>query len=300
MDTEYWWFYDLFILVTILFCAYSGYKKGFAKVIVMMIGYIAVVILSIFIGNIAGPVVYEKYVKQVMVDSVKDIVDEYNFEKEFQKVMKEVVPDVDFKETEIDEFIMDNSKNMSENLYQLYLRKNSLTFYSEKEFNEKINENLNNTIANSFNTGMPAFVEKEIKKATQKNNNLLLDTFKVITGDSTKAAEYIEEKYVRSITVKLLKAFIYLISFLVLSLLLQFVEKIIRESHSIPVLGSADSLFGAILGIIQALAITILISLVIKFVISLSINEIPIFNSNTINQTKIFKHIYDLNEIIMK
>ena len=43
-----------------------------AKVIVMMIGYIAVVILSIFIGNIAGPVVYEKYVKQVMVDSVKD------------------------------------------------------------------------------------------------------------------------------------------------------------------------------------------------------------------------------------
>ncbi len=300
MDTEYWWFYDLFILVTILFCAYSGYKKGFAKVIVMMIGYIAVVILSIFIGNIAGPVVYEKYVKQVMVDSVKDIVDEYNFEKEFQKVMKEVVPDVDFKETEIDEFIMDSSKNMSENLYHLYLRKNSLTFYSEKEFNEKINENLNNTIANSFNTGMPAFVEKEIKKATQKNNNLLLDTFKVITGDSTKAAEYIEEKYVRSITVKLLKAFIYLISFLVLSLLLQFVEKIIRESHSIPVLGSADSLFGAILGIIQALAITILISLVIKFVISLSINEIPIFNSNTINQTKIFKHIYDLNEIIMK
>lgn len=300
MDTEYWWFYDLFILVTILFCAYSGYKKGFAKVIVMMIGYIAVVILSIFIGNIAGPVVYEKYVKQVMVDSVKDIVDEYNFEKEFQKVMKEVVPDVDFKETEIDEFIMDSSKNMSENLYQLYLRKNSLTFYSEKEFNEKINENLNNTIANSFNTGMPAFVEKEIKKATQKNNNLLLDTFKVITGDSTKAAEYIEEKYIRSITVKLLKAFIYLISFLVLSLLLQFVEKIIRESHSIPVLGSADSLFGAILGIIQALAITILISLVIKFVISLSINEIPIFNSNTINQTKIFKHIYDLNEIIMK
>jgi len=300
LDTEYWWFYDLFILVTILFCAYSGYKKGFAKVIVMMIGYIAVVILSIFIGNIAGPVVYEKYVKQVMVDSVKDIVDEYNFEKEFQKVMKEVVPDVDFKETEIDEFIMDNSKNMSENLYQLYLRKNSLTFYSEKEFNEKINENLNNTIANSFNTGMPAFVEKEIKKATQKNNNLLLDTFKVITGDSTKAAEYIEEKYIRSITVKLLKAFIYLISFLVLSLLLQFVEKIIRESHSIPVLGSADSLFGAILGIIQALAITILISLVIKFVISLSINEIPIFNSNTINQTKIFKHIYDLNEIIMK
>jgi len=300
LDTEYWWFYDLFILVTILFCAYSGYKKGFAKVIVMMIGYIAVVILSIFIGNIAGPVVYEKYVKQVMVDSVKDIVDEYNFEKEFQKVMKEVVPDVDFKETEIDEFIMDSSKNMSENLYQLYLRKNSLTFYSEKEFNEKINENLNNIIANSFNTGMPAFVEKEIKKATQKNNNLLLDTFKVITGDSTKAAEYIEEKYVRSITVKLLKAFIYLISFLVLSLLLQFVEKIIRESHSIPVLGSADSLFGAILGIIQALAITILISLVIKFVISLSINEIPIFNSNTINQTKIFKHIYDLNEIIMK
>jgi len=214
--------------------------------------------------------------------------------------MKEVVPDADFKETEIDEFIMDNSKNVSENLYQLYLRKNSLTLYSEKEFNEKINENLNKTIANSFNTGMPAFVEKEIKKATQKNNNLLLDTFKVITGDSTKAAEYIEEKYVRSITVKLLKAFIYLISFLILSLVLQFVEKIIRESHSIPVLGSVDSLFGAILGIIQALAIMILISLVIKFVISLSINEIPIFNSNTINQTKIFKHIYDLNEIIMK
>lgn len=300
MDTEYWWFYDLFILVTILLCAYSGYKKGFAKVIVMMIGYIAIVILSVFIGNTVGPVVYEKYVKQVMVDSVKNIVDEYNFETEFQKVMKEVVPDIDFKGTEIDEFIMDNSKNVSEDLYQLYLRKNSLTFYSEKEFNEKINENLNKTIANSFNTGMPAFVEKEIKKATQKNNNLLLDTFKVITGDSTKAAEYIEEKYVRSITVKLLKAFIYLISFLILSLVLQFVEKIIRESHSIPVLGSADSLFGAILGIIQALAITILISLVIKFVISLSINEIPIFNSNTINQTKIFKHIYDLNEIIMK
>lgn len=300
MDTEYWWFYDLFILVTILLCAYSGYKKGFAKVIVMMIGYIAIVILSVFIGNTVGPVVYEKYVKQVMVDSVKNIVDEYNFETEFQKVMKELVPDIDFKGTEIDEFIMDNSKNVSEDLYQLYLRKNSLTFYSEKEFNEKINENLNKTIANSFNTGMPAFVEKEIKKATQKNNNLLLDTFKVITGDSTKAAEYIEEKYVRSITVKLLKAFIYLISFLILSLVLQFVEKIIRESHSIPVLGSADSLFGAILGIIQALAITILISLVIKFVISLSINEIPIFNSNTINQTKIFKHIYDLNEIIMK
>lgn len=300
MDTEYWWFYDLFILVTILLCAYSGYKKGFAKVIVMMIGYIAIVILSVFIGNTVGPVVYEKYVKQVMVDSVKNIVDEYNFETEFQKVMKEVVPDIDFKGTEIDEFIMDNSKNVSEDLYQLYLRKNSLTFYSEKEFNEKINENLNKTIANSFNTGMPAFVEKEIKKATQKNNNLLLDTFKVITGNYTKAAEYIEEKYVRSITVKLLKAFIYLISFLILSLVLQFVEKIIRESHSIPVLGSADSLFGAILGIIQALAITILISLVIKFVISLSINEIPIFNSNTINQTKIFKHIYDLNEIIMK
>jgi len=300
LDTEYWWFYDLFILVTILLCAYSGYKKGFAKVIVMMIGYIAIVILSVFIGNTVGPVVYEKYVKQVMVDSVKNIVDEYNFETEFQKVMKELVPDIDFKGTEIDEFIMDNSKNVSEDLYQLYLRKNSLTFYSEKEFNEKINENLNKTIANSFNTGMPAFVEKEIKKATQKNNNLLLDTFKVITGDSTKAAEYIEEKYVRSITVKLLKAFIYLISFLILSLVLQFVEKIIRESHSIPVLGSADSLFGAILGIIQALAITILISLVIKFVISLSINEIPIFNSNTINQTKIFKHIYDLNEIIMK
>ena len=185
MDTEYWWFYDLFILVTILFCAFSGYKKGFAKVIVMMIGYIAVVILSIFIGNIAGPVVYDNYVKQVMVDSVKNIVDEYNFETEFQKVMKEVVPDVDFKETEIDEFIIDNSKNVSEDLYQLYLRKNSLTLYSEKEFNEKINENLNKTIANSFNTGMPAFVEKEIKKATQKNNNLLLDSFKVITGDST-------------------------------------------------------------------------------------------------------------------
>lgn len=62
MGTEFFWFYDLIVVAVVLVCIYAGGKKGFMRMVISMIGYLASIVISIIAANAIASWLYTSYI----------------------------------------------------------------------------------------------------------------------------------------------------------------------------------------------------------------------------------------------
>lgn len=94
-----------------------------------------------------------------------------------------------------------------------------------------------------------------------------------------------------------IRIIVFVIIFAVVMLILNLIANASKLINHIPVVASVNEALGGVLGLIKAAIIVLLVCIGVQFLISVTNNELVFLNTYTIDQTILFKHIYDFRLI---
>lgn len=90
-----------------------------------------------------------------------------------------------------------------------------------------------------------------------------------------------------------IRIIVFVLIFAIVMLLLSLIANASRLINHIPVVASVNEALGGLFGLIKAAVIVLLVCIGVQFLVSVTNNELVFLNSYTIDQTILFKHIYN-------
>lgn len=115
----------------------------------------------------------------------------------------------------------------------------------------------------------------------------------IVNVESNDYASSILDNVVKPSLLLPIRALIFIILFAIIMLLLGIIVNALKVINKIPVIGSVNVFFGVIVGVCESLIVCFLICIGLQIIISLSGNELIFINTPTINNTIVFKYIYN-------
>jgi hypothetical protein len=94
-----------------------------------------------------------------------------------------------------------------------------------------------------------------------------------------------------------LRTLIFFILFAIICIVMSIIAKKMEIVNKIPLIGTVNSVLGGTIGLVKALVIVFLVCIGLNILITVTGNAIIFINTMTINESAIFKHIYNFNFI---
>ena len=163
----------------------------------------------------------------------------------------------------------------------------------ESNFNKVFSKNI---VLDAIKDKVPDSVYNEAKKYLDNSKNSINDIIKALNNPSKeKGAKELTEIVVEPFVLMIIKIIVFIIAFTLLMFIVRFVSTVLSKSlNMVPLVGPLNTFLGGAFGFAQGAIIIIVAVLAIKLLVSLTNNQILVFNTPTIEETYIFKHIYDI------
>lgn len=186
------------------------------------------------------------------------------------------------------------SRVLALTVYQMFLRDRLIA---------TVNEALRDTVAD-------ADITAQVADAMQGIPGILRNMVYGFFGDSGDISRMLEEEALSaassvSVTITdqvlypvifvVLQSLLFLLLFAALRVILSAISETLRNLRKFPLVGMADTLAGAGLGLLQAVLVLCVVVLVSRLLISLSGGRIPVFNEETIGHSYVFRWLYTFN-----
>ena len=296
MGTQFWWFFDAASAAIILVSVFLSGKKGFAKTIAVTIGWIIAMVFAFPSSGGAADFIYKNGVKQSNVSAIESALEHGNI---IQKI-KSYIEGLGYSVT-VDEERLENIFNDSKDadvcgrLYEYVNNINGRVVDSEDNFRAKMTEGfaeIMNVILQEELSGYEAdAVSEKILNGDSFENDLGL----ICGEDVHTAAEHIEEAYTADSTKDIIRIFCFIIIIFVLMTAVKIIAQKLSDGDAVPTIGDiADHAVGGILGAAEGIAIIFISAAVVRALVILGSKDMMLFNSDTIDKTIFFKHIYNL------
>ncbi|MDR0222025.1 MAG: CvpA family protein [Oscillospiraceae bacterium] len=334
MGEQFFWFYDILIAGTFLGVAYKCTRQGFASsaagFVGILLSFAAALGLSAGLSEYAyenwiGPGISEKINYSVNDGHVKSTFDslrtiDMSKAKISGKNLSEINlnPDNAGKVT-LDLTNVDLSATGLEKSDLSFFRIDSNMFFFGKIDLGKVNisaselaetdigtiilsRTLSATLAKSSDgvydqlSGIMENVIPGFSKASEGSTDLVAKLIaNIIKTDSATLEEAINDNLVKPVLIIPVRALIFSIIFAIISVVCSILAKSLRLVNSIPVVGKLNTFLGALLGVVEAAVAVFMVCIGVGLLISLTGDNITFLNTPTVNETKLFKHIYFLD-----
>ncbi len=290
MGGNFWWVFDLVVVLIILFCVIGNAKKGFSRIIVTAIGCIISFAIAWVVSKSTAETIYNKMFMKGNIEAVQTAVEDYNPED----IIKTIIENNELSGVLSNENIkiILEKENSLDLLYE-YANSRASNILDSKENFEK---NIINEFAKAFSlqvgASLPPYVAEEIFNHIKNNEELFLMTIDMLMTDSKELPAFIEENYIREPAKRIVSCAVFLIVFFVLMTIIILVAS---KSGNFGLLNGYDRLdkfTGGVLGAVEAVAVIMIIAFIVKIIINISENDVSFISMNTIENTKIFKHFY--------
>ncbi|WMJ23300.1 CvpA family protein [Paludicola sp. MB14-C6] len=188
------------------------------------------------------------------------------------------------------------SKIIGNFLYDTFIRQQIIT-----SVNKALSGNIENIdIAAAipiFLAKLPVFLTNSIYAYFGGKDAIISNLGNATSNATNNISIIISDQVVEPIVLLLLNAILSILLFLICIFIVKRIAKLFQGFYAIPVIGPINSFFGGVLGVIQAIIVVVIIAILSKFVISLTGNTLPYFNTKIIDSTYIFKIFYHLKFI---
>lgn len=114
----------------------------------------------------------------------------------------------------------------------------------------------------------------------------------VINTDSGTISDSILSTIVRPVITVPVRALVFIALFVLLLVLLRFVSKLLRVVNKIPLVGTVNSILGAVLGVAEAAVVIFIVCIGVQVLVNMTGNSLIAINTEVIDSTLLFKHIY--------
>lgn len=294
MGTEFAWFYDVALVGVIIAFIYIGGKRGFLRTIIMLVGYIIAIIGGSLISKEISPIIYKNYLQEKTQKVVEKNIEDINIKEIIRKILKEQNVNIEIPDSDIDKIIKEND-DLAEG-FSSYAA-NAGEIGTAVDINTRLKDAFNTqTILDKIEDKIPNKAFLVIKEYLEGSSDKISEVIRSLNNSSKKtAAEELTETVVEPVVITVIQLLVFMIVFSLIMILIRILSRFFSKIYLIPIAGSINTLLGAILGCVQGVFIILIVTVLFKVIIAVTKNELIVINTPTIEETNIFKEIYDLD-----
>lgn len=292
VDTMFQWFYDILALTISAVLIYSSAKKGFSKTIPVMVGYVLSIFIASMVSSPMANAFYSNVIKKNNVSAISENLSDLNFTQKYKSYIDALGYNIKTDSEKL-EIIFTSDNDITESVYQYCCELNGSNIPKDS-FSEKFQSGYADIVYEALKSDLPVYTLQSLYDSPADFNQNIKAMY---NSDPLEIGRYIEENYVKSPIISVVKSVCFIISVFIVMFLVRIIADKINNAQLIKRFGFADRILGSILGLAEALIILAIIAVFVKSLILISNDEMMLFNSETIEKTKIFKHIFNFKYI---
>lgn len=275
---------DLVIAAIIIGCAATGSRKGAVRMLISIAGYVAAVAAAIFVSNVASEYVYENVVKPYVVSALETKAE--SLEEEYLSSGK------------INDILVENGVYLTDEQLSSIIDESGQ--YAEFADNDNIREILNGlftdyckALTETFSGVVPEEIIEEAERYLKENNMETGRMLTLITQEKESMIRIVEREIIKPVMIKTVKAVLFAVTFAVVMIIVSIVSYAARVVRKIPVVNSADSFLGTIIGLLQGLMYTAVVNFGVSLFIKFTSDANEYLNTAVVSETYIFEFLYN-------
>lgn len=297
MGSTLWWIFDILVVFIAIHVIISNAKRGMTKVIIMCIGYIAVTLIASLVAGLAAPNLYESVAARTNITALDAINQRTDFDQIFTKALRDQQYGIEINDRVVAQCLTNTDVVPFDQALYDYV--NQLSGEPVAPFTD-FQEMLCRAFVQGYNTNLSDRLPKYVKMGFEREylNNLIgMREFIGIWYSNSMSAqaknEEIERRLCAEPTREVLQIFLYFILFSICMVIIAVISAIAQNSLFFNVTKLTDHIGGAMLGILEAGAMLVLFTLLVRLIIMLSGNGLKIINEDTVFESYIFSHLYN-------
>ena len=296
MSSVLWWIFDALVILTAVYVIYSNGKRGFTKVLILCIGYILTTLLASVVAGVAAPVLYESIARDNNIAGFESVDHHLDFVKVFTKAMEEKKYGIHIDQSRVREYLTGEDRGeFDSNLYHYANLLSGTPVSSKAEFQKTMLDAFVAAYGYALNDRLPRYVQMNMRFLVEEDPQLMRDTISDFYNPKLTAhqkAEAAEERFARKPTAEVLQIFVYFIVFSVIMIIVAIFSALLQRRIFFNIREGTDHAVGAIFGLLEAGAMIIVLTLLVRLIILLSGGQYRLFSPATIEKTKVFSFFY--------
>ncbi|MEZ3454618.1 MAG: CvpA family protein [Oscillospiraceae bacterium] len=273
---------DAIVIGAVIICVLVGKYRGAVRTLILIAGYAAAFAAAVFVSRTASDYVYEKAVRPAVISAVEtkseELAEEYLSPEKFGVILEQ--QGISLTDEQLAD-VLEKGESYAQTLTDSEFR-GALT----KLFTEYCR-----AITETFSGVVPEEILEEAEKYIAETEAEYRDTAE-ITEKKDSMAEIIEREIIRPVMMKTVRTALFIVTFAAVLLIVSIIARAAGLIRKIPGVRSADSFAGGILGLLQGLLFTAVLSVTANVFISLTSNANEYLNMETISGTFVFKRLY--------
>lgn len=287
MEDLFYQFYDILVIAVTAVIMYVSVKNGISKTFPLIIGYALSFFIAFGFSGKSADYIYREFFKEKNVEGICRNISGIDFSRQYKAYIDTLGYDFTADSRRLEQIFREGD-NITEKAFQ-YFNSLEADFDDEKSFQEKFRRGYQTVLFDALEYDIPSS-EPEYSDLTQEQFD---ESIKMMYNDDIMLnALYIEENFTGIYTVSLIRT----VSLIIIAVAFMAVFGIFSDRFIIPHIksfGITDHTLGIISGLTGTAVSMIIISGLVVILLNTGNGEMILFNTQTIEKTRIFRHIYN-------
>jgi len=297
MGSDFWWIFDALVIMIAVYLIYSNAKRGLSKVFVLNIGYVIAIFLSGLVAVGASPLLYETIAEPNDVEKIQSVNVTMNFPKVFADVVNSEGIDFTCDPGIVAGYLAaPYTEDFEVELYHYINKRYGSQVTDMTTFQNDLREAYIAAYSAALNEKLPSYVQHNFETAVREEPGLMTELLTVyyrpINSNRDVATDF-EHRFGKEPNLELMRIWAFLGSFAVIMIIVALIAAMLKNRIFFNVFRSSEVIYGALLGLAETVGILILFTATVRLIVLLGGGEVLCFNDATIEQTKVFKLLYE-------
>lgn len=294
MGDQFWWFYDVLAVAIILVSMFIAGRQGAVKAMTNFVAYLLAGVIAFSLSASLGSVLAGSAMKSSNSQKIDKNLSSYKFQNHVAEYINGLDYGVKAEPAQLYKIYTEKTDYNTAIYKYLCNRRGGKISDDQETFNTKLTEGyaqiIKTIVAADMNKYASEVAAKEVREHPLKFNELI----PLLLDKETKkpAADFISENYVQPAYDTIVKLICFIVVFaLLLITALYFAKTLTGDSFT--ELHLPQQIGGAFIGIMKAAVLIIALAVVVRLSVVLGSNEMLFFNHKAIDNTYIFKYLYN-------
>ncbi len=290
------WCFDAAAGVMLVLFLIYGIRKGASRTFVPFIVNIVFVVLAFFMSGVIAGTLYETMISDSVELSVEEVVDNFDLQGYFNKEYKELtlIDDVSEKEAAV---VLSSETDMDKKFWKLIDKTSGVgNQVNEAACFTGLNNIIRVSLQDELAKKLPPCAGHFFENFNEGNEEETYKLISMIYSDRKSAANYITENCVSDVMFRFVKIVSFVIASAVLMILTGIIFSIAFRNKDQDAMGAGDSLAGALTELFNGLMIIAVAAVLVKVVIWSGVTIENIMDEKTLNNSYVFKYLYNLDK----
>lgn len=294
MGSQFWWFYDVIAVAAVLVCVFLSARKKVLQAAVSLGGFILAMIFASTLSGGMAESLYKGGIRQNNVSKINKTVSEIEFDEEVQKYLESLDYGLSLRIENIGA-ILNSGSDIDGQMYKYATDTKGRKFAEKEIFINRLHEGYaqiaSKIVSEHLSLYSAEYTAAQIIEKPADFDKLI--PLLMEPEDKTPAAKYIADNYVKKPYEDVISLIVFTVIFFVILIIALFISGSMGRNNVYNEGIGAKVLCG-FMGIINGIILVFAIAAIIRLYVLLGDDKMLFFNFKAIDQTYIFKIVYNI------